>query len=160
MKEVELKNDMKDVHMSCVCIVFYLQKINAHFCAGSILIQATLFAISVTLAAYCCKVVNCCGPPAKLVSRCSWSQSQCTVTLSYSLMPTHRHLDMCGAKLYLQFWNTLFVCLQLQFFAENVVAQSSNIWSVCRDRASLQKCSDVFKDSCSCCQLTLLTVNC
>ncbi|XP_035772424.1 uncharacterized protein LOC102784997 isoform X2 [Neolamprologus brichardi] len=43
-----------------------IEKINAHFCAGGMLIQATLFAISVTLAAYCCKVVNCCGPPAKL----------------------------------------------------------------------------------------------
>ncbi|XP_063326464.1 uncharacterized protein LOC134625050 [Pelmatolapia mariae] len=43
-----------------------IEKINSHFCAGGVLIQATLFAISATLAAYCCKVVNCCGPPAKL----------------------------------------------------------------------------------------------
>ncbi|CAI5677562.1 cysteine and glycine-rich protein [Sarotherodon galilaeus] len=43
-----------------------IERINSHFCAGGVLIQATLFAISATLAAYCCKVVNCCGPPSKL----------------------------------------------------------------------------------------------
>ncbi|XP_076004379.1 membrane-spanning 4-domains subfamily A member 4A-like [Genypterus blacodes] len=33
-----------------------------HLQAESVLIQAALFAISATLAAYCCKVVNCCSP--------------------------------------------------------------------------------------------------
>lgn len=32
------------------------------------LIQVALFAISVTLAAYACKVVNCCGSAPKMVS--------------------------------------------------------------------------------------------
>ncbi|KAM9424690.1 uncharacterized protein KZ484_003965 isoform 5-T6 [Pholidichthys leucotaenia] len=36
------------------------------FCAGGILIQAALFAISVTLACYCCKAANCCCPDRKM----------------------------------------------------------------------------------------------
>lgn len=40
--------------------------VHSHFYAGSVLIQATLLAISATLAAYCCKVVNCCGPAPKM----------------------------------------------------------------------------------------------
>ncbi|XP_017282492.1 uncharacterized protein LOC108242261 isoform X1 [Kryptolebias marmoratus] len=43
-----------------------LEKMHAHFFAGGVLIQAALLAISVTLAAYCCKVVNCCGPAPKM----------------------------------------------------------------------------------------------
>uniref|UniRef100_A0A3Q0S9E0 Uncharacterized protein n=1 Tax=Amphilophus citrinellus TaxID=61819 RepID=A0A3Q0S9E0_AMPCI len=42
------------------------ESINSHFFAGAVLIHATLFAISVTLTAYCCKVANCCGPPPKM----------------------------------------------------------------------------------------------
>ncbi|XP_037832617.1 uncharacterized protein LOC108242261 isoform X2 [Kryptolebias marmoratus] len=42
------------------------KKMHAHFFAGGVLIQAALLAISVTLAAYCCKVVNCCGPAPKM----------------------------------------------------------------------------------------------
>ncbi|CAB1318601.1 unnamed protein product, partial [Coregonus sp. 'balchen'] len=33
----------------------------AHYLAEMVLIQTALIAISVTLAAYCCKVVNCCS---------------------------------------------------------------------------------------------------
>ncbi|KAM6894452.1 uncharacterized protein PEZ65_022130 isoform 2-T2 [Lycodopsis pacificus] len=39
---------------------------NSHFFAEVVVIQAALFAISVTLAAYCCKVVNCCSPAPKM----------------------------------------------------------------------------------------------
>lgn len=38
----------------------------SHYNALGILIQAALVAISVTLAAYCCKVVNCCSPASRL----------------------------------------------------------------------------------------------
>ncbi|XP_027894386.1 uncharacterized protein LOC114157527 isoform X2 [Xiphophorus couchianus] len=40
--------------------------IHSHFFAGGILIQACLLAISATLAAYCCKVINCCGAANKM----------------------------------------------------------------------------------------------
>lgn len=40
--------------------------IHSHFYAGGILIHAALVAISATLAAYCCKVVNCCGPASRM----------------------------------------------------------------------------------------------
>ncbi|MED6285544.1 hypothetical protein CHARACLAT_030345, partial [Characodon lateralis] len=43
-----------------------IEMIHSHFFAGGVVIQATLLAISATLAAYCCKVVNCCGPPPKM----------------------------------------------------------------------------------------------
>ncbi|XP_013882811.1 uncharacterized protein LOC106531479 [Austrofundulus limnaeus] len=43
-----------------------IENIHSHFYAGGVLIQAALLAISVTLAAYCCKVVNCCGPAPKM----------------------------------------------------------------------------------------------
>ncbi|XP_067379154.1 membrane-spanning 4-domains subfamily A member 4D-like isoform X2 [Channa argus] len=37
-----------------------------HLYAESAVMQALLFAISASLAAYCCKVVNCCGPDPKM----------------------------------------------------------------------------------------------
>ncbi|MEQ2251298.1 hypothetical protein ILYODFUR_009517 [Ilyodon furcidens] len=43
-----------------------IEMIHSHFFTGSVVIHATLLAISATLAAYCCKVVNCCGPPPKM----------------------------------------------------------------------------------------------
>ncbi|XP_008285996.1 uncharacterized protein LOC103361640 [Stegastes partitus] len=43
-----------------------IENVQSHFFAGGVLIQVTLLAISVTLAAYCCKVVNCCGPAPKM----------------------------------------------------------------------------------------------
>lgn len=43
-----------------------IENVQSHFFAGGVLIQATLLAISATLAAYCCKVVNCCGPAPKM----------------------------------------------------------------------------------------------
>ncbi|XP_029931457.1 uncharacterized protein LOC115376130 [Myripristis murdjan] len=38
----------------------------SHMDSESILVQAALVAISITLAAYCCKVVNCCSPAPKM----------------------------------------------------------------------------------------------
>ncbi|XP_052340672.1 uncharacterized protein LOC127913154 isoform X2 [Oncorhynchus keta] len=38
----------------------------AHYFAELVLIQTALIAISVTLAAYCCKVVNCCSPGQRM----------------------------------------------------------------------------------------------
>ncbi|KAF3697502.1 Membrane-spanning 4-domains subfamily A member 4A [Channa argus] len=43
-----------------------IENILFNFCAESAIIQALLFAISVSLAAYCCKVVNCCGAAPKM----------------------------------------------------------------------------------------------
>ncbi|KAM9836552.1 uncharacterized protein ACBR49_018984 [Aulostomus maculatus] len=39
-----------------------VERTHIHFFAKDILIQVTLFAISATLATYCCKVVKCCAP--------------------------------------------------------------------------------------------------
>uniref|UniRef100_A0A3B5L4B2 Uncharacterized protein n=1 Tax=Xiphophorus couchianus TaxID=32473 RepID=A0A3B5L4B2_9TELE len=47
-------------------ILSTFQSIHSHFFAGGILIQACLLAISATLAAYCCKVINCCGAANKM----------------------------------------------------------------------------------------------
>uniref|UniRef100_A0A4W5K5H2 Uncharacterized protein n=1 Tax=Hucho hucho TaxID=62062 RepID=A0A4W5K5H2_9TELE len=41
-----------------------------HYFAELVLINTALIAISVTLAAYCCKVVNCCSPGQQMVSQC------------------------------------------------------------------------------------------
>uniref|UniRef100_A0A4W5N9K6 Uncharacterized protein n=1 Tax=Hucho hucho TaxID=62062 RepID=A0A4W5N9K6_9TELE len=38
----------------------------AHYFAELVLIHTALIAISVTLAAYCCKVVNCCSPEERM----------------------------------------------------------------------------------------------
>ncbi|XP_018549369.1 uncharacterized protein LOC108895203 [Lates calcarifer] len=43
-----------------------LENTQSHFYAESVVIQAALLAISATLAAYCCKVVNCCSPAPKM----------------------------------------------------------------------------------------------
>ncbi|XP_061565490.1 uncharacterized protein LOC133419984 [Cololabis saira] len=42
------------------------ENLHSHFCAGAIVVQFALLAISATLAAYCCKVVNCCGPAPRM----------------------------------------------------------------------------------------------
>ncbi|XP_022073690.1 uncharacterized protein LOC110968156 [Acanthochromis polyacanthus] len=52
------------VHYGEICRK--IENIHSHFFAGSVLIQATLLAISATLAAYSCKVANCCGPAPKM----------------------------------------------------------------------------------------------
>ncbi|XP_047450981.1 uncharacterized protein LOC125014017 [Mugil cephalus] len=39
-----------------------VQATQSHFHAGGMLVQVTLLALSITLASYCCKVINCCGP--------------------------------------------------------------------------------------------------
>uniref|UniRef100_A0A672IDH6 Uncharacterized LOC115386183 n=1 Tax=Salarias fasciatus TaxID=181472 RepID=A0A672IDH6_SALFA len=46
--------------------VHQVENTHSHFYAGAILMEAALLAISVTLAAYCCKVVNCCGSGPKM----------------------------------------------------------------------------------------------
>ncbi|CDQ92090.1 unnamed protein product [Oncorhynchus mykiss] len=37
-----------------------------HYFAELVLIQTALIAIAVTLAAYCCKVINCCSPGQRM----------------------------------------------------------------------------------------------
>uniref|UniRef100_UPI0037E7BADA membrane-spanning 4-domains subfamily A member 4A-like n=1 Tax=Semicossyphus pulcher TaxID=241346 RepID=UPI0037E7BADA len=43
-----------------------IENTQSHFYAEGVLIQVALLAISATLAAYCCKVVNCCAPAPKM----------------------------------------------------------------------------------------------
>ncbi|XP_051913072.1 uncharacterized protein si:ch211-212k18.8 [Hippocampus zosterae] len=43
-----------------------IERTRHHLFAQNMLTQVALFAISVTLAAYACKVVNCCGPAPKM----------------------------------------------------------------------------------------------
>ncbi|KAF0044920.1 hypothetical protein F2P81_001449 [Scophthalmus maximus] len=70
-------------HMPSFCWAYYydnitlhygdicsnIESIHSHFYAEGVLIEAALLAISVTLAVYCCKVVNCCTPAPKMCSR-------------------------------------------------------------------------------------------
>ena len=44
--------------------------------AGGTLVQTALVAISITLAVYCCKVINCCSPGSRMVRDTSNSTSQ------------------------------------------------------------------------------------
>uniref|UniRef100_A0A673XX42 Uncharacterized LOC115167030 n=1 Tax=Salmo trutta TaxID=8032 RepID=A0A673XX42_SALTR len=46
------------------CVLF--NNSATHYFAELILIQTALIAISITLAAYCCKVVNCCSPGPRM----------------------------------------------------------------------------------------------
>uniref|UniRef100_A0A8C7TQT3 Uncharacterized protein n=1 Tax=Oncorhynchus mykiss TaxID=8022 RepID=A0A8C7TQT3_ONCMY len=46
------------------CVLF--NNSATHYFAELILIQTAIIAISVTLAAYCCKVVNCCSPGPRM----------------------------------------------------------------------------------------------
>ncbi|XP_040887182.1 uncharacterized protein LOC121177053 [Toxotes jaculatrix] len=43
-----------------------IENTQSHLYAEGMLIEAALLAISVTLAAYCCKVINCCTPAPKM----------------------------------------------------------------------------------------------
>lgn len=43
-----------------------IEAAHSHFFAEGVLIQVALFAISITLVAYTCKVVNCCSPAPKV----------------------------------------------------------------------------------------------
>ncbi|XP_070711224.1 membrane-spanning 4-domains subfamily A member 4A-like isoform X2 [Pempheris klunzingeri] len=43
-----------------------IESAHNHFHAEGVVIQVALLAISATLAAYCCKVVNCCAPAPKM----------------------------------------------------------------------------------------------
>ncbi|KAK9524396.1 hypothetical protein VZT92_016793 [Zoarces viviparus] len=56
--------DSNSTYLEEIC--HKLESTNSHFFAEVVVIQAALFAISVTLAAYCCKVVNCCSPAPKM----------------------------------------------------------------------------------------------
>ncbi|XP_028988199.1 uncharacterized protein LOC114844764 isoform X3 [Betta splendens] len=47
-------------------LCYEVRKVHLQFYAESALVQVALFAISVTLAVYCCKVVNCCAPAPKM----------------------------------------------------------------------------------------------
>ncbi|CAN9509755.1 unnamed protein product [Ophioblennius macclurei] len=71
---------MEGVEMSYVCwshvfenVTFDLNAVcqrigntQSHFFAGVLLLEVTVLAISITLVAYACKVVNCCGPAPKM----------------------------------------------------------------------------------------------
>ncbi|XP_034531875.1 uncharacterized protein LOC117806976 [Notolabrus celidotus] len=43
-----------------------IASIEYNYSSGGVLVNATLLAISAALAAYCCKVVNCCAPAPKM----------------------------------------------------------------------------------------------
>ncbi|KAJ3585476.1 hypothetical protein NHX12_014195 [Muraenolepis orangiensis] len=43
-----------------------LKNAYSHYSGGAMLVQLTLLAVSVTLAAYSCKVVNCCSPSSRM----------------------------------------------------------------------------------------------
>ncbi|XP_053715745.1 membrane-spanning 4-domains subfamily A member 4A-like [Synchiropus splendidus] len=43
-----------------------MERMHSHLHTDGVVIHVTLLAISATLAAYCCKVVNCCAPPPKM----------------------------------------------------------------------------------------------
>lgn len=45
------------------------QNNQSHLFVEGMVIQVTLIAIAVTLAAYCCKVANCCAPAPKMVNQ-------------------------------------------------------------------------------------------
>uniref|UniRef100_A0A3Q3KJC1 Uncharacterized protein n=1 Tax=Monopterus albus TaxID=43700 RepID=A0A3Q3KJC1_MONAL len=62
-----------------------VEKIHSHFYAGALLIHAVLLAISVTLAVFCCKVLNCCVPSPKvpvITIQASMSSTEETVRTS------------------------------------------------------------------------------
>lgn len=59
---MEHYNSTQDYSKTCILIEDALSR----YIAVSILVQAALFAISVTLAAYCCKAVNCCSPISRM----------------------------------------------------------------------------------------------
>ncbi|KAM6960069.1 membrane-spanning 4-domains subfamily A member 4A-like [Tautogolabrus adspersus] len=56
--------DNSTLHIGEIC--HKIENAQSHFSAEVLVIQVTLLAISVTLAAYCCKVVNCCSPAPKV----------------------------------------------------------------------------------------------
>ncbi|XP_023279593.1 uncharacterized protein LOC111667956 isoform X2 [Seriola lalandi dorsalis] len=56
--------DNLTLHYGEIC--HKIENTHSHFYAEGVVIQAALLAISATLAAYCCKVVNCCAPAPKI----------------------------------------------------------------------------------------------
>ncbi|XP_031145951.1 uncharacterized protein LOC116043426 isoform X2 [Sander lucioperca] len=52
------------VHWGEIC--HQIESIHSHIHAEGIVIEAALLAISITLAAYSCKVINCCSPASKM----------------------------------------------------------------------------------------------
>lgn len=59
---MEHDNSTEDYSKTCILLEDSLLRYNG----VSILVLAALFAISVTLAAYCCKAVNCCSPVTRM----------------------------------------------------------------------------------------------
>ncbi|XP_062305698.1 uncharacterized protein LOC134009933 [Osmerus eperlanus] len=55
-------NDTGVQHDNCMM----LSTTHTHYTAENFLIHAASVAISVTLAAYCCKVINCCSPTSRM----------------------------------------------------------------------------------------------
>uniref|UniRef100_A0A8C7HVP8 Uncharacterized LOC109881661 n=1 Tax=Oncorhynchus kisutch TaxID=8019 RepID=A0A8C7HVP8_ONCKI len=56
------EGNLTDYYKTCVLF----NNSATHYFAELILIQTAIIAISVTLAAYCCKVVNCCSPGRRM----------------------------------------------------------------------------------------------
>ncbi|XP_074518080.1 uncharacterized protein LOC141784224 [Halichoeres trimaculatus] len=56
--------DNATLHIGEIC--HNIESTVSHFYAEGVLINVALMAISATLAAYCCKVVNCCAPAPKM----------------------------------------------------------------------------------------------
>ena len=50
-------------------ILIPLQSTISHFSSECVVINVALVTISITVAAYCCKVTNCCSPAPKMVSQ-------------------------------------------------------------------------------------------
>lgn len=57
-------NDNFTLHYGEIC--HNIESTQSHFYAECVVIHVALLAISATLAAYCCKVANCCGPAPKM----------------------------------------------------------------------------------------------
>ncbi|XP_038587153.1 uncharacterized protein LOC119912175 [Micropterus salmoides] len=56
--------DNTTIHYGETC--HKVENVQSHFYAECVVVQIALLAISATLAAYCCKVANCCGPAHKM----------------------------------------------------------------------------------------------
>ncbi|XP_077400239.1 membrane-spanning 4-domains subfamily A member 4A-like [Vanacampus margaritifer] len=55
-----------DYNSTTAQVCHAIERTKHHLFAQNMIIQLALFAISVTLAVYTCKVVNCCGPAPKM----------------------------------------------------------------------------------------------
>ncbi|XP_068444070.1 membrane-spanning 4-domains subfamily A member 4A-like [Clinocottus analis] len=56
--------EANSTHLEDIC--YKIENTHSHFFAEVVVIQTALLAISITLAVYCCKVINCCSPAPKM----------------------------------------------------------------------------------------------